>query len=386
VLDVTSVHRRRLLSVAHSYVVGLNRRLAHELARAGGDRWEVTCVAPRQFHGDLGPIELKALPGEPCQLEPVNAYLSKRIHVFFYGSEARDLLRRDWDVVHAWEEPYVFAGYQLARWAHPRTKYAFSTLQNITKRYPPPFSWFERSVLRRADAWLYCGKTVFDTLNPRRAYASRPSAPAPLGVDLQLFAPDPEARRSTRERLGWSADGPPVVGFLGRFVADKGLALLAAALDAVRQPFRVLFVGGGPERALLDRWARHHGDRVRIASATHTEVPAYLNAMDMLCAPSQTTPHWREQFGRMLVEAMACGVPVLGSDSGEIPFVVSDAGRVLPERNVGAWVKAIEEQLGDAALRRELSERGLERVHREYAWPVVAARQLAFFERLAEDR
>jgi hypothetical protein len=97
---------------------------------------------------------------------------------------------------------------------------------------------------------------------------------------------------------------------------------------------------------------------VRIASATHTEVPAYLNAMDMLCAPSQTTPHWREQFGRMLVEAMACGVPVLGSDSGEIPFVVSDAGRVLPERNVGAWVKAIEEQLGDAALRRELSERG----------------------------
>ena len=53
--------------------------------------------------------------------------------------------------------------------------------------------------------------------------------------------------------------------------------------------------------------------------------------MDLLCAPSRTTPRWREQFGRMLIEAMACGVPVIASPSGEIPYVVGDAGVLVPE-------------------------------------------------------
>jgi glycosyltransferase involved in cell wall biosynthesis len=65
---------------------------------------------------------------------------------------------------------------------------------------------------------------------------------------------------------------------------------------------------------------------VRIVKVAHDEVPAYLNAMDLLCAPSLTTPSWREQLGRMVVEALACGVPVISSDSGELPFVVADAG------------------------------------------------------------
>ena len=68
----------------------------------------------------------------------------------------------------------------------------------------------------------------------------------------------------------------------------------------------------------------------------HDDVPEHLNAMDVMCAPSQTTARWREQFGRMLIEAMACGVPVLASRSGEIPHVVGDAGLLVDERDVAA--------------------------------------------------
>ncbi len=98
---------RNLLTVGHSYVVSLNRRLAHEMAIAGRGKWEVTCVAPRYFHGenDLAPLALDPSPNDAYALEGVPAYLTSRVHVFSYGSKLRSLLDRRWDLVHAWEEP-----------------------------------------------------------------------------------------------------------------------------------------------------------------------------------------------------------------------------------------------------------------------------------------
>ena len=112
----------------------------------------------------------------------------------------------------------------------------------------------------------------------------------------------------------------------------------------------------------------------------------WLNAMTVLCAPSQTTPAWREQFGRMLIEAMACGVPVIASDSGEMPSVVGDAGVIAGERDVTGWTAAIDRLLGDAARRREQAARGIDRAHSRFAWPVVARAHLSLFEALTEGR
>jgi phosphatidyl-myo-inositol dimannoside synthase len=120
---------------------------------------------------------------------------------------------------------------------------------------------------------------------------------------------------------------------------------------------------------------------VHIASGVaHSDVPQWLNAMTLLCAPSRTTPAWREQFGRMLIEAMACGVPAFASDSGEMPAVIHEAGRVLPEGDADAWAIAIDNHLRDEEMRATLSRRGVERAHTYFAWPVVARRHLDFFE------
>jgi glycosyltransferase involved in cell wall biosynthesis len=104
--------------------------------------------------------------------------------------------------------------------------------------------------------------------------------------------------------------------------------------------------------------------------------------MDLLCVPSLTTPRWREQFGRVLTEAMACGVPVIASCSGEIPRVVADAGVLVPEADTSAWAQAIAKVCSDRALRRELAARGLSRVHAHFSWPFVAREHLRFFEEL----
>jgi glycosyltransferase involved in cell wall biosynthesis len=118
----------------------------------------------------------------------------------------------------------------------------------------------------------------------------------------------------------------------------------------------------------------------------HNDVPQYLNAMDILCAPSQTMPNWREQFGRMLIEAFACGVPVIGSDSGEIPYVIQDTGVVVGEKDESGWVEALSDLLESPSRRAELAANSLQRAHAVYAWSVIAKQYLEFFTELSDSQ
>jgi glycosyltransferase involved in cell wall biosynthesis len=376
---------KRLLTIGHSYVVGPNRRLADEMARQGRGEWDVTAAAPDEYAGDLGRIALEPIDGEACRLVPLRTHFDRSPHLMLYGG-LRKLLSEPWDVIHCWEEPYVAAAAQIAQLAPKNAVVAVATFQNLSKTYPPPFNWIERRVLHRAGGWIAFGRTVHEAQRDRAEYARLPSRIIPPGVDTQRFTPDALARDAVRSDRGWD-DRIPVVGFAGRFVAEKGLEVLTRALSQVSVPWRALFVGGGPWLAPLQAFAAAHPGRVSIATGvTHGRMPAFLNAMDVLCAPSQTTARWREQFGRMLIEAMACGVPVLASRSGEIPHVVADAGILLPEDDVDGWAAALTRVLTNAGLRRELADRGLRRSRTEFAWPAVARRHLDFFEELAGAR
>src|SRR5206468_2478334 len=251
---------------------------------------------------------------------------------------------------------------------------------NIDKRYPPPFNWIERSAMRRADGVIAFGHTARRVLEARGW--QQPVCTIPPGVDVDRFRPDEEHRARIRRQLGWT-EPVPVLGFLGRFVPEKGLPFLLEVLDRLKAPWRALFVGSGPLEPKLRAWSRRYGDRVRLQGGiSHDEVPAYLNAMDVLCAPSQTSGRWREQFGRMLIEAFSCGVPVIAANSGEIPHVVADAGVTVDERNPDAWAHAIDELLTHADRRAELSRRGRDRAVTTFSWPVVARQHLRFFSEL----
>jgi glycosyltransferase involved in cell wall biosynthesis len=382
----------RVISIAHSYAVALNRRLAHEMARAGGDRWVITAVAPMLVHGDLRSIPFEPYPEpglEPCGLEMVPLRMAQWVHVMLYGRKLRALLKDShWDVVHAWEEPYILAGGQIAWWAPRGSAYIFWTAQNLAKLYPAPFSWIERYCLDRCAGWLACGESVAE-IQRARGYGRKPHRVMPLGVALDRFHPDAAAGEAVRRRLGWEGVGVPVVGFLGRFVPEKGVSVLTRALDRLegKLPWRALFVGGGPLEGDLRAWAARHGDRVRVVTGVlHEAVPAYLNAMDVLAAPSQTTPRWREQLGRMLIEAFACGVPVIGSNSGEIPHVVADAGMIIAEHDEAAWTCALADILESPARRASLRQQGLERARLVYAWHLIARRHLEFFAEQLDQR
>lgn len=377
--------KRKLLSIGHSYVVSLNRSLLRELSRMG---WDVTAVSPTSLKGtsaDLRPLGVERDRNEPFELLTIPARFTRSPHFMFYDPKLWSVLnRREWDLIHLWEEPYLVVGATIAAAAPravPLVPYSF---QNLSKRYPIPFRWTEQYVLHRSAGWIAAGQTVHRALHARPGYRDRPSTTITLGVDLEVFRPpSSEERLRVRESLGWSDHGPPVVGFSGRFVPEKGLSVLMQALDGSRAPFRALFIGAGPLESDLRRWAARHAPRVAVVTGvSHGQVPRYLGAMDLLCAPSETTPFWSEQFGRMLVEAMGCRVPVIGSDSGEIPYVIGHAGLVAPERDVEAWRHAIDSLLESPDRRRTLADAGLQRAHDRFTWNSVARAHDEFFQSL----
>ena len=114
------------------------------------------------------------------------------------------------------------------------------------------------------------------------------------------------------------------------------------------------------------------------------EVPSYLNGLDALVLPSRTTPSWKEQFGRILIEAMACEVPVIGSSSGEIPNVIGDAGLVFPEDDVAALRAHLIRLMADPALADDLGRRGRARVLAHYTHAQVATATYDVYQQLLQ--
>jgi glycosyltransferase involved in cell wall biosynthesis len=274
------------------------------------------------------------------------------------------------DLVHIDEEPYNLATAH-ATWLARRQAASplFFTWQNLLRRYPPPFNWTERWVLGHSASAIAGSAEAMRVLRAK-GYRGAGAIIPQFGVDPVLFSPSEEC-----------VQGPPVIGFIARLVEEKGVLVLLDALAGVRHDWRLHVIGTGP----FEGAARARAEQLGLAARIHwehgvpsTRVPDRLRTFSMLVQPSLTRRHWKEQFGRALMEAMACGVPVVGSDSGEIPGVIGDAGVVVPEGDPQALCTAVEGLLTDAALRADLGRLGRKRVlacftHARIAQLTVAA-------------
>ncbi|HVQ37622.1 MAG TPA: glycosyltransferase family 4 protein, partial [Pyrinomonadaceae bacterium] len=231
--------------------------------------------------------------------------------------------------------------------------------------YPPPFNWLEQRAFRRVEAAYACSETVCEVL--RAKGFKKPAPIITFGVDTEAFRP-----RAARWRR---PDGPPTIGYIGRMLPGKGLNVLAAALEKLKgESWRLLVVGEGSEREGFERQLTEAGlrDRAEFTGAIDFAlVPEYFHQLDFLVIPTETTKRIREQFGRVIVEAMASGIPVIGSTCGAIPEVIGDAGLVFPEGDADALASGMRQLLTDEALRGRIVKAGLERVP-QFSWERVA--------------
>lgn len=375
----------RVLTIGHSYVVGLNQAVAAQTAK--DPNIDLTLAAPTYDYGDLRRLRLGRTEHPDYKIVPLNARLTRWKHIFWYERKRLSELiaNGNFDIVHNWEEPYTVAGYQIANITSKAgiTQF-FWTAQNLVKNYPWPFSKFERTVFAKSQCWVACGELVRQAM-VEKGYAESKSHIIPLAVDTNHFHPIDEAERSqVHDELSLA---PPVIGFSGRLVADKGLEVLMKSLERVENGWSLLALGSGPYREKLLHWAASRGlnGRIKIMLADHNQVARYIAALDVMVAPSLTTRHWKEQFGRMITEAFACGVPVVASDSGEIPYVVADAGVVVPEGNSQALAAAIDDLLSNPARRGQLARAGRARAESTYSVPTIANQYIQLYHKLAEQ-
>jgi glycosyltransferase involved in cell wall biosynthesis len=360
----------RILMISKACVVGVYQKKLEELARQPG--MELTVVVPPYWRDERGTLTLERqyTSGYELVVEPMA--FNGHFHLHFYPGLGAQLRRVRPNLVHIDEEPYNLATAH-ALWLTRRSgaKSLFFSWQNIDRRYPAPFRWLERYVLSRVDYGIV-GNQESARVWRAKGFGGRLAVIPQFGVDPEVFCLVPKI-----DGRGF------IIGYVGRLVEEKGVDVLLEALAGLKGMWRAYVLGNGPAREGLQAQARHLGlaDRVSFdAQIPSSQTPAYYQQLDVLVLPSRTRPNWKEQFGRVLVEAMACGTPVIGSDSGEIPHVVGDAGLVFPEGRADVLQAHLARLLTDPDLRAVLARRGRERVLAHYTQAQVAAQTYEVYQ------
>ena len=381
-----------ILMLSKACIVGAYQKKLEELARF--EDVELTVVVPPCWRekGHRIPLERAHTRGYRLLVEEMA--FNGHFHLHVYPHLGRLIRRLRPHVLHIDEEPYNLATLQ-ALWLGKRAgaRCLFFTWQNIPKRYPPPFSWVEGYVLRHADFAIAGNAEALDVLRAK-GYRGPTRVIPQFGIDPELFQEGGlrsaicDLRYAIGDLRSAICDRPPfVVGYVGRLVEEKGPHLLLRAMAGLGGEWQLRLLGAGPLRATLERQGGDLGLAGRVvfdAPIPSAEVPDYLSQLDVLALPSLTRPHWKEQFGRVLVEAMACGVPVIGSTCGEIPHVIGDAGLLFPEGDVETLRARLAQLMDDPDLRRELARRGRERVLARYTQARIAAETYEVYLALTE--
>ena len=355
-------------------IVGAYQRKLEEMAALPGV--ELTVLVPPSWREGGRVTRLERAHTAGYRLEVLPLALNGHFHLHFYPTLGPVLRRLRPEICHIDEEPYNLATYlalRQARAAGART--CFFTWQNLARRYPPPFRFFESYVLRHADYALLGNREAEGVLR-WKGYRGPTALIPQFGVDPEIYRP--LAGRP-------SAAGPWVVGFAGRLVPAKDPGLILEALAGLQGDWQLRLAGAGPLRPALEARAAALGCTGRVSFEAHIpslEMPRFYNQLRTLVLPSRTMSNWKEQFGRVLIEAMACGIPVVGSDSGEIPNVIADAGLIFPEGDAAALRVALQRLHDDPALCAELGRRGRERVLAHYTQAGVARATIDIYRRM----
>jgi glycosyltransferase involved in cell wall biosynthesis len=363
----------RVLSVAHNAVAASNRARVDALRRVPGV--EVQLLTPPWWFEEGRCIAAAPVAGDGWRVGRTLGTGNGTRHVYVDGFAAA-LRRTQPDVVDLYEEPFTVVALQallLRNLLAPRAALVFYSAVNVERRWRWPYRSIEQVVLRGADA-AHAPNADVPRVLAARGFIDKPVAVIPLGVDVDRFESAPAMPLPDVAR--------PRVGFIGRFEPVKGLDVLLEAIQRLSVPASLVLAGDGSQHALVQRSQAHV-----LSSVAYEHLPSLLKALDVLVLPSVTIlPLHREQFGRVLAEAMAVGVPVIGSTSGAIPEVIGDAGLIVPERDPAALAQAIDAVLSQPGLRRRLIERGHQRARSRFDWPRVAEQTLALFQSAVAQR
>jgi len=379
----------KILLLSKACIVGAYQKKLEEMAVIEGV--DLTVVVPPSWNDPRNPTRLEKVHTQGYNLVVSDIALNGNFHLHFYPKLGRIVRQIQPDVFHIDEEPYNFATFQsmwLAQAVGART--VVFTWQNLYRRYPPPFSWMERYVLNRADA-LLVGNSEAAEVWERKGYAGPTYLIPQFGVDPSIYYRRQRVtRRSKMSVFKFRDVGPTsqpalVIGYVGRLVAEKGIEILLHAASKLNGPWSLQILGDGPDRKRLEHVAQWLGIGPRVTfdhKIPSTHLPHYFSGLDVLVLPSVSLPNWKEQFGRVLIEAMACDVIAVGAHSGAIPEVIGEAGLTFAEGDVEALQGQLQQLLDDVSLRETLRQKGRQRVTDHYTQAAIARNTIEVYRQI----
>ena len=367
----------RVLMISKTFVASTSQRKLEELAKCPGV--ELTLVTPAYWNTDDGSkqiFEPRYTAGYRVIVTPMT--FNGHFHLYYYPRLSQIMREIRPEIVHIDEEPYNFATFHAMRLARQQqAKALFIAWQNIYRSYPPPFRQIEQYNYRHATVAVAGIADAADVLK-RKGFNGPIRVVPQHGIDPQIY-------HRSEPRPPRSSDALFTLGYVGRLKEEKGLPLMIEALASLPQYCHVVFIGHGPMKDELEQQAVRLGvaERVTFKGIVPTyAIPQEMQQMDAFVLPSLTRPNWKEQFGRVLAEAMACETPVIGSRSGEIPHVIDDAGLLFEEGNVQELVACMRRLLDDPALYARLAGQGRQRILENYTQERIARQMYEVYEEI----
>jgi D-inositol-3-phosphate glycosyltransferase len=398
-----SVHSSPLATLGGQVTGGMNvyvRELSRQLSQNGVDvdvytrRQDPELPDVLEFDERARVIHLNAGPTEPYPKHDVYRHMPEFVS-HAQAFIAREGLQYDCLHSHYWVSGWVALRLRphlqapMAHMSHTLGYPKNSAVQQAWEREPPTRLQVEYEVLKRSDRLVAESQASKDHMVHDYGVDPQRIEIIPCGVDTSIF--HPRDRRQARRQLGLP-DGPLLL-FIGRLQPLKGIdTLLRCAHDVRRRhdDLQVLIIGGGVDsddpherqerQRLLDLvqtldLAKH----VRFIDAQPQEQLAhYYTAADVLVAPS----HY-ESFGMVVLEAMACGAPVVASRVGGLASTVlhGQTGFLAPVGDAPAFARGVEQLISAPALRQSMSEAAQQRAQ-AYAWPRIMKRTLQLYREL----
>jgi glycosyltransferase involved in cell wall biosynthesis len=367
--------RIRVLAVDHTVGVEPFRKKFEAIAKH--DDIELTVLAPAVWLENYRPI----IPPDEGRGYAIRTgkviFPGYNNRAFFISGLAGALKTVRPHVLDLYEEAFSLFFLQSAVLANvlaPEARIIFHSSDSLSweNRYPYRPSWVYAAIQRYAHRVGHYAFTINETAGEilRSKGYEGPITRVFHGVDETEFRPLDAT--SLRRELGLEG---PVVGYVGRLTHKKGVDVLLRAVAGLANPPTLVIIGDGEEKERLAQLAAAAGiggSTRFITGVTHEQVPLYLSAFDVMVLPSIRSSKFNEPFGRVLVEAMACGVPVIGTTCGSMELVLGDAGLIVPDNDVDSLRRQLTALLSDRGLMDGLSRRGRQRVLDLYTWPRFA--------------
>jgi glycosyltransferase involved in cell wall biosynthesis len=334
---------------------------------------DLTVIVPPSWNDPAGVVPLERAHTDHYRLLVDPIRFNGQFHTYYFPKLRQRMAALHPDIVHIDEEPYNLATWLAWRQARRfDAKSLFFTWQNLQRSYPFPFSRMETQLLQGVDYALMGNQEAVQVWRAK-GYRGPLQVIPQFGVDPTVFQPPP--RRDAGRGF--------VIGAANRrLVAEKGVDMLLRAVAELPGVWQVRIMGEGPERPLLEALAQQLGIAHRVqfdGLIGSQQMPAYLQQLDALVLSSRTLPNWKEQFGRILVEAMACEVAVVGAESGEIPHVIGPAGLTFAEGDVAALRSQLLRLMQEEGARMAYGRLGRQRVLQQYTQAQIAAQTVAVY-------